>query len=153
MLAGTLDKGLENYKADKITLNEVKDIREDKKSGAKTKYYHLTAEHKITPVKFEDIPTKNKAFAGFYQNKMTGAVRAVMKTSSTTDKYGNVTDNFKLVGQVKNDYIPQQRLYGNWSEIDVSEAEKLWKRGNIKTAGIPKRKSSFDKRCCSSCVG
>ena len=126
MLAGTLDKGLENYKADKITLNEVKDIREDKKSGAKTKYYHLTAEHKITPVKFEDIPTKNKAFAGFYQNKMTGAVRAVMKTSSTTDKYGNVTDNFKLVGQVKNDYIPQQRLYGNWSEIDVSEAEKLW---------------------------
>ena len=63
-----LNKGLENYKADKITLNEVQDIREDERSGAKTKYYNLTAEHKIKPVKFEDIPTELKSFVGLYQN-------------------------------------------------------------------------------------
>ena len=58
--AGTLDKGLENYKADKITLNEVQDIREDESSGAKTKYYNLTAEHKIKPIKFNDVPVETK---------------------------------------------------------------------------------------------
>ena len=126
MLAGTLDKGLENYKADKITLNEVQDIREDERSGAKTKYYNLTAEHKIKPVRFENIATDSKSFVGFYQNRTTGIVRAVMQTSSTTDQYGNVTANYKLIGQVKNDYIAQNRFYGNWSKIEPAEAEKLW---------------------------
>ncbi|MGN0179884.1 MAG: strawberry notch C-terminal domain-containing protein, partial [Monoglobaceae bacterium] len=126
MLAGTLDKGLENYKADRITLNEVKDIREDERSGAKTKYYSLTAEHKIKPVKFEDLQTESKSFVGFFKNRNTGNVRAVMRTSSTTDQYGNVTDNFKLVGQVKNEYIPQNRFYSNWVEVKPEEAEKLW---------------------------
>ena len=124
--AGTLDKGLENYKADKITLNEVKDIREDERSGAKTKYYNLTAEHKIKPVTFDKIPTESKSFVGFYKNKNTGNVRAVMQTSSSTDQYGNVTSNYKLIGQIRPEYIPQHRLYGNWVEIKAEEAEKLW---------------------------
>ena len=124
--AGTLDKGLENYKADKITLNEVKDIREDERSGAKTKYYNLTAEHKIKPVTFDKIPTESKSFVGFYKNKNTGNVRAVMQTSSSTDQYGNVTSNYKLIGQIRPEYIPQHRLYGNWVEIKADEAEKLW---------------------------
>lgn len=126
MQAGTLDKGLENYKADKITLNEVQDIREDERSGAKTKYYNLTAEHKIKPVKFEDIPTASKSFVGFYKNKNTGGVRAVMQTSSSTDQYGNVTSNYKLIGQIRPEYIPQHRLYGNWVEIKTEEARDLW---------------------------
>lgn len=126
MQTGTLDKGLENYKADKITLNEVQDIREDESSGAKTKYYNLTAEHKIKPVKFEDIPTESKSFVGYYKNKNTGNVRAVMHTSSSTDQYGNVTQNYKLIGQIKPEYIPQHRLYGNWAEIKEDEARKVW---------------------------
>lgn len=134
MLAGTLDKGLENYKADRITLNEVQDIREDERSGAKTKYYNLTAEHKIKPIQFGDIAADSKAFVGFYQSKTTGAIRAVMQTSSTTDQYGNVTSNYKLVGQVKNDYIPQNRFYGNWTEVKTEDAEKLW---NDEIAKLP----------------
>lgn len=124
--AGTLDKGLENYKAERITLNEVQDIREDERSGAKTKYYNLTAEHKIKPVTFDKIPTESKSFVGFYRNKNTGNVRAVMQTSSSTDKYGNVTSNYKLIGQIRPEYIPQHRLYGNWVEIKADEAEKVW---------------------------
>lgn len=126
MAAGTLDRGLENYKADKITLNEVQDIREDEASGAKTKYYNLTAEHKIKPVEFDSIPTDSKSFVGFYKNKNTGKVRAVMKTTSSTDKYGNVTQNVKLISPLRPEYIPQHRLYGNWVEIKSDEAETLW---------------------------
>ena len=141
MTDGTLDKGLENYKADKITLNEVQDIREDERSGAKTKYYNLTAEHKVKPIKFENIDTNNKYFVGFYRNKNTGVVRAVMQTSNTTDQYGNVTSNYKLVGQIKNEYIPQHRLYGNWKEVTVDEARTAW---NEESAKLPEyRKESL----------
>lgn len=134
MNAGTLDKGLENYKADRITLNEVKDIKEDERTGAKTKYYNLTAEHKIKPTKFEDIPVKNSAFIGFYKNNSNDNIRAVVKTSSTTDKYGGVTDNYKLIGVAKKDYIPQYRLMQNWTKVDTAEAEKLW---NKEIADLP----------------
>lgn len=126
MQAGTLDKGLENYKADKITLNEYQDIREDERSGAKTKYYNLTAEHKIKVIKFADIPTTNKSFVGFYQNQHTGAIRAVFQTSSITDKDGNVINNYKLMGQTKNEYVPQNRFYGNWTELNNVDVEELW---------------------------
>ena len=127
MQAGTLDKGLENYKADKITLNEVQDIKEDERSGAKTKYYNLTAEHKVQVRKFADVPTDNKSFVGFYQNKNTGAVRAVFQTSSTTDKDGNVVSNYKLMGQTtKAEYIPQNRFYGNWTQLNEADVENLW---------------------------
>ena len=126
MQAGTLDKGLENYKADKITLNEVQDIREDTSSGAKTKYYNLTAEHKIKPIQFESIYTDSKSFVGFYRNKNTGKVRAVMTTSNSTDQYGNVTQNVKLIGPMKPEYMPQHRLYGNWVKITEDEASKAW---------------------------
>lgn len=127
MQAGTLDKGLENYKADKITLNEVQDIKEDERSGAKTKYYNLTAEHKVQVRKFADVPTDNKSFVGFYQNKNTGALRAVFQTSSTTDKDGNVVSNYKLMGQTtKAEYIPQNRFYGNWTQLNEADVENLW---------------------------
>ena len=132
--AGTLDKGLENYKADKIMLNEVQDIREDERSGAKTKYYNLTAEHKIKPIKFTDVPTGMKSFVGFYQNKNTGGVRAVFQTSSTTDKFGNVTSNYKLMGQTRNEYIPQYRFHGNWTALETDDAQKLW---NDEVSNLP----------------
>lgn len=126
MQAGTFDRGLENYKADKITLNEVHDIRDDVSTGAKTKYYNLTAENKIKPVKFSDLPTGSKSFVGFYRNKTTGNIRAAVRTSSVTDQYGNVSDNFKLIGQSKNEYISQNRFYGNWTKLDSERAETLW---------------------------
>ena len=123
---GTLDKGLENYKADKISLNEEKDIREDESTGATTKYYNLTAEHKLHPTTFADVETNRSNFVGFYQHRTNQSVRAVFKTSSTTDQYGNVHNNFKFVGPAKYDYAPELRLYSNWEKIEEADAKKLW---------------------------
>lgn len=132
--AGTLDRGLENYKADKISVNESKDIRIDKSTGAATKYYNLTAKNKVKPVQLSELPTDSKDFLGYYQNNNTGAVRAVFKSTSRTDQYGNVTANVKLYTQIqqkngrpKCEYQPSTRLYANWKKIsDTAEAEKLW---------------------------
>ena len=123
---GTLDKGLENYRADKVVLKEAHDIRVDETTGATTKYYSLTAHNKIKPLHFNQVNTQHHSFVGFYQNENTGAVRAVFKTSSTTDQYGDITDNFKLTGQDGNDYISQDRLENNWGKITAKQAEKLW---------------------------
>lgn len=132
--AGTLDRGLENYKADKISVNESKDIRIDQSTGAATKYYNLTAKNKVKPVQLSELPTDSKDFLGYYQNNNTGAVRAVFKSTSRTDQYGNVTANVKLYTQIqqkngrpKCEYQPSTRLYANWKKIsDTAEAEKLW---------------------------
>jgi hypothetical protein len=124
---GTLDKGLENYRADKIVLNESHDIRIDENTGAATKYFNLTAHDKIKPLQFNQVNTNNSAFVGFYQNQNTGAVRAVFKTSSTTDQYGNISDNYRLTGQDGNEYMPQNRLAGNWYKLNDETAEELWK--------------------------
>jgi hypothetical protein len=126
MQDGTLDRGLENYRADKVVLNEIQDIKADETTGATTKYYSLTAHNKIKPLRFKQVDTPNSAFMGFYQSKNTGAVRAVFKTSSVTDEYGNVTDNCRLTGQDGNEYMPQSRLTSNWDKLTTEKAEKLW---------------------------
>jgi hypothetical protein len=128
MQDGTLDKGLENYKADKVVLNEVSDIRVDEATGATTKYYSLTAYDKIKPLQFEDVKTQNSAFMGFYQSKNTGAVRAVFKTSSMTDEHGNITENCRLTGQDGNEYMPLSRLMSNWNSLTPEKAETLWNK-------------------------
>ena len=139
MQEGTLDRGLENYRADKVVLNEVQDIRADENTGATTKYYSLTAHNKVKPLQFIEVNTLNSAFIGFYQSKNTGAVRAVFKTSSMTDEYGNVTENCRLTGQDGNEYMPQSRLTSNWNELTAENAEKLW---NDAVAELPEFRTS-----------
>ncbi|MCL2047146.1 MAG: bifunctional class I SAM-dependent methyltransferase/DEAD/DEAH box helicase [Defluviitaleaceae bacterium] len=126
--AGTLDKGLENYKADKVVLKESRDIRVDKTTGATTKYFSLTAYDKIKPLQFNDVDTANSSFLGFYQSKSTEAIRAVFRTSSITDEHGNVSDNCRLTGQDGNDYMPLNRLYSNWEKLSPEKAEELWNK-------------------------
>ena len=128
MKNGTLDKGLENYKADKVVLNEANDIRVDENTGATTKYYNLTAFNKIKPLQFDDVNTQNIAFMGFYQNKNTGAVRAVFQTSSMTDEHGNVVENCRVTGQDGNEYMPKNRLENNWEQLTREKAEELWNK-------------------------
>lgn len=132
--AGTLDKGLENYKADKISVNESKDIHVDKSTGAATKYYNLTAQNKVAPTEISELPTDSSNFMGYYTNKNTGAIRAVFKSASKTDQYGRIIENIKMYTQMKQkngrpkcEYRPLTSINKNWQKVkDVAEAEKLW---------------------------
>ena len=123
---GTLDTGLENYKAEKVELNEEQDIREDDLTGAKTKYYNLTAHHKIKPVKYGDINQNAGTFEGFYKNTLTGGIKAMFRTSSTTDQFGRVTDKYKLVGPAKTDYVTESKLSNLERVVKSDECESLW---------------------------
>ena len=126
MQEGKLDKGLENYWADKVVLNDTHDVRVDEATGATTKYYSLTAYNKIEPLQFNEVDTQTLSFMGYYQSKNTGAVRAVFQTSSSTDEHGNVTENCRLTGQDGREYMPLSRLMYNWTQLTPEKAETLW---------------------------
>ena len=128
---GTLDKGLENYRADKVVLNETQDIRADENTGAITKYYNLTAHNKIKPLQFGKIDTQNSNFMGFYQSKNTGAVRAVFKTSSVTDEYGNVTHEAIVSDDV---FQKAQAIFRTRTEIIMPDKPKSVLTGAVKCA-------------------
>ena len=125
---GTYMQGLENYKADRVHVDNKQDIRADESSGAATQYYKLTAYNKLIPVQFEELPIKDNKFVGFYQNNRSGSIRAMFETVDTTDKYGNVTKQYRLLGQRNRlETIPRDTIQSNWTKVeDKAEAKLLW---------------------------
>jgi len=125
---GTLDVGLENFRADKVKIVEEKTVYTDEKSGAETKYIGLEAGYKIHPFPFSKA-LKLPSLLGFYQNTRSGRVYAVRKWGQKTLESGNVVKTYKLYGQVEgtvNTIDEQQLKRGNWKELTSDEARNLW---------------------------
>lgn len=133
---GTLDKGMENYKADKVSVKETKTVHTDKLSGAETLYYSLVADKKIKKNEFSDIQSDSPRFKGFYQNKANGGVRAITQIANKTDSNGNVVSRFKAEGQEygKTVYLSEQQVSQRWNKIDNETAKALW---NKRLAELP----------------
>lgn len=127
---GTLDKGMENYKADKVSVKETKTVHTDKLSGAETLYYSLVADKKIKKNEFSDIQSDSPRFKGFYQNKANGGVRAITQIANKTDSNGNVVSRFKAEGQEygKTVYLSEQQVSQRWNKIDNETAKALWNK-------------------------
>jgi predicted RNA methylase len=127
---GTLDKGMENYKADKVSVKETKTVHTDKLSGAETLYYSLVADKKIKKNEFSDIQSDSPRFKGFYQNKSNGGVRAITQIANKTDSNGNVVSRFKAEGQEygKTVYLSEQQVSQRWNKIDNETAKVLWNK-------------------------
>lgn len=127
---GTLDKGMENYKADKVSVKETKTVHTDKLSGAETLYYSLVADKKIKKNEFSDIQSDSPRFKGFYQNKSNGGVRAITQIANKTDSNGNVISRFKAEGQEygKTVYLSEQQVSQRWNKIDNETAKVLWNK-------------------------
>lgn len=122
---GTLNKGMENYRADSLSINEEQVIHKND-YGAETVYTSLTAKNKTHAVKFEDVGTETNRFVGFFVNKNNGAVRAAYRTADKTDEYGNVTRNYRIEGQTSKQrtYISERILNQSWEKTD--NAKNLW---------------------------
>lgn len=127
---GTLDKGMENYKADKVSVKETKTVHTDKLSGAETLYYSLVADKKIKKNEFSDIQSDSPRFKGFYQNRANGGVRAITQIANKTDSNGNVVSRFKAEGQEygKTVYLSEQQVSQRWNKIDNETAKALWNK-------------------------
>ena len=96
---GTIDRGMENYKADKIELIDEKTVRKDP-SGADTKYVQMKTYNKPKPLKYSSLPDAHRGYMGLYRLD-DGSVRAAYDIGNITDQRGNVSRKFRLDSPVR----------------------------------------------------
>lgn len=130
---GTVDMGLENYRADKIEVVDEKVIRKDS-SGADTKYVQMTAYRKPELVSLTDIKKSGQNFQGLVRLE-DGSVRAVFEISSKTNpRTGEVQRRFKLESPVrgKSSVYVEETMKAKTTAIDKADWTKAWKEETAK---------------------
>lgn len=128
--AGTLDTGMENVKADKVTVEQDSVVRTDESTGAETKYVRATVFTKPTVIEsVEDAKVFAKNFVGIRRME-DGSVRAVYRISDQTNAYGVVTKRYRLQSantvtsntmsernmEVKTELVPESEWDSAWAE-------------------------------------
>lgn len=131
--AGTLDVGVETYKADRLVKVSDQVVYTDPRSGAETKHVHVSVQNRNHPVSFADtLAGKNKTGGKtpeyFVQNEQSGNVFAVTQGGTKTLDTGAVVDQLRLTSPLDYQYVEADRLkYGsNWKRLSEDEARPLW---------------------------
>lgn len=124
---GTVDMGLENYRADKIEVKDEKVIRQDA-SGADTKYVQMTAFHKPELISYSKVQGLHQNFKGLVRTE-DGSVRAVYEISGKTNpRTGEIQRRFKLESPVKGkaSVFVEKTLNEQTKPVDKSEWKQAW---------------------------
>ncbi len=130
--AGTLDTGVEAYKADKISKVSEQTVYTDPRSGAETKHLHLLAQTRNHPVGFEDtLAGRNKTNGqkpdAFVQNVRSERVFAVTKAGDRTDSDGRITSQVRLTSPIDYQLADRDSVNrDNWKKLKPEEAKPLW---------------------------
>lgn len=129
---GTLDTGVETYKADKISKASEQVVYTDPRSGAETKHVHLITQHRNNPVGFEATLAGRNKTAGkkperFVQNVRSGRVFAVTDAGNKTDADGRITSQLRLTSPTDYQLVDSYDLNrDNWKKLTPKEAQTLW---------------------------
>lgn len=124
---GTVDMGLENYRADKIEVMDEKVVRQDE-SGADTKYVQMKTYRKTELEKYADLADWHQNYQGLVRME-DGSVRAVYEISSKTNpRTGEVQRRFKLESPAKGNastYV-EETLKNKTKDIPKGEWKSAW---------------------------
>lgn len=129
---GTVDMGLENYRADKVEVLDETVIRKDP-SGADTRYVQMKVYRKPELIPFSALDTKLRDFKGLVRLE-DGGVRAVYEISSKTNEKGEIQRRFSLespVRGVRSVYV-ESTLNEKTTKINKSEWAQAWKEETAK---------------------
>jgi predicted RNA methylase len=127
--AGTLNQGLENYKAQKIETISEKPVYRDPRTGAETRLLttKVTNPNRVFP--FMATPQMGQ-LVGYVRNVRSGRVRAVYESQPERDRItGAQAERRQLKGPDGQPiYIPKAELErdGLYQVLDKTAAEKLW---------------------------
>ncbi|MEA4920624.1 MAG: strawberry notch family protein [Clostridiaceae bacterium] len=120
---GSVDMGLENYKADKINVVDEKVIRTDP-SGADTKYVQMTAYNKPSTLSYAEV-VKRPGFQGFV-SLANGGVRAVFPTAAKTNATtGEIEERYRLLSPDKEKQSTYLRATMEKEAVSISNEQ--WK--------------------------
>lgn len=129
---GTVDMGLENYRADKVEVLDETVIRKDP-SGADTRYVQMKVYRKPELIPFSALDTTLREFKGLVRLE-DGSVRAVYEISSKTNEKGEIQRRFSLespVRGVRSVYV-ESTLNEKTTKINKSEWAQAWKEETAK---------------------
>lgn len=127
--AGTLDTGMENVKADKVTVEQDSVVRTDESTGAETKYVRATVYTKPTVIEsVEDAKVYSKNFVGLRRME-DGSVRAVYRIADQTNAYGVVVKRYKLqsANTVTANTMSEKNMEAKTTVIPEKEWDSAWK--------------------------
>lgn len=97
--AGSLDVGVETYRADRIVPISSAVVWKDQETGSETSYSRMKAGYKTTPIKFEEAADKSLRFV---KSVKTGAIYSVKDTGGKKQDYktGDVVPLYRLYAPV-----------------------------------------------------
>ncbi len=133
---GTLDTGVENFKADSI--HKVSDVvvNKDQRTGAVAKLLTVKARKRLEKTPFRELTSYFEKPAAYVQSGKTGSTYAVYETADRTDpETGVITKMYRLKNPtngagrlVERNQIDQARYKGgtNWSHMKEDDARTAW---------------------------
>ena len=126
--AGTLDQGLETLKADKVEKVSEETVREDERSGSKTKYVQLDVTNPARLMSYADA--RKHAKEGFFQNVKSGKIWAVNKVTETDRLTGEFVDAYVLrsVTYTRNKIPADKFDPEKWEKLSDKTAKELWQK-------------------------
>lgn len=125
--SGTVDMGLENFRADKVEVLDETVIRKDP-SGADTRYVQMKVYRKPEIIPFSSLENSDRNFKGLVRLE-DGSVRAVYEISSKTTDKGEVQRRFSLESPVRGTrsvYV-ENTLKEKTTKINKNEWARAWK--------------------------
>lgn len=125
---GEFDTGLENYKADGVTLTDEQVVYTHPDTGATAKLLTFDTRHKVDFVPFEDAKGLPKS-VGFYTSQKTGKVFVAIKPGTThTTESGEVREDIILRSPIHgaHSYITTQTLERSYEKLTIEEARTRW---------------------------
>ena len=126
--AGTLDVGVEAYKADKIAKVSDQVVYTDQRSGAETRHVHLVTETRNHPKNFEEM-VRRIGDDKFIQNIRSGRVYAATPASNkTTADGGRVIEQTRLSSPVDYQIVDSDdtRDRDRYKKLTPKQAQALW---------------------------
>lgn len=124
---GTVDMGLENYKADKIEVIDEKVVRKDK-TGANTTYVQMQVSRKPIITDYAHVQDNHPNFQGIVRLE-DGSVRAVYEISSkTNDRTGEIQRRYKLESPVRGKFSTyiEETMKTQTKPVDKKEWKAAW---------------------------
>ncbi len=128
--AGTLDVGVETFKADGIDKVADQVVYTEPRTGAETRHVQLSVKTRNHPLDFETVISRRDP-KFFVVSGRSGKIFAVTPATSSTDRAGNIVPQYRLTGLTDYHFIDQERIdrdkKGNWRRVSKREdAEPIW---------------------------
>jgi len=132
---GSLDKGVETLKAERVEVIGEHSLHKDARSGAETRALTLKVHEKRDLRTFDGLLEKEGEPEGWWRNKVSGYVYAAYDTSVRQNLDGDLVEHVQLrgVNAQKGRRPSLEELHENYERVDEKAARALWDKAYAET--------------------